>query len=62
MSSVKLVETTELSTDRPVVIMCKSEKKLRLHKFHRLQMDAGCTRLMFKCSHCDEERVYGVEG
>ena len=58
---IKTTETTIASTDRLVVIVCKSEKKLREHKFARMQSTAGQTLLLFSCCVCDEERVYGAE-
>ena len=57
-----LTVTTVPSTGRVVVIMCKSEKKPREHRFIRPETDRGVTRLVFACSVCEEERVYGLNG
>ena len=50
------------STIRRVVIVCKSEKRWTEHRFSRLEHVAGHNRIMFECTNCTEERVYGVEG
>ena len=62
MSKPTLTATTTPSTARIVVIMCKSERKPREHKFLRQETERGTTRLFFACRVCEEQRVYGVTG
>jgi len=57
-----LTTTSVPSTGRVVVIMCKSEKKPREHRFTRPITEHGSTQLFFACCVCEEERVYGVNG
>lgn len=56
-----LFETRLSSTDRRVVIVCKSEKKWTEHRFVRLAIKRDTNWLIFACCICEEERVYGTQ-
>lgn len=52
------------TTNRPVLLVCEKEGRVRTHKFTRAaRSDArNLTALMFSCQACKHERMYGAEG